>query len=74
MLEIPYLDEIVEEKTREKSRQYISAVLAARFGDVSQDVVEAIESVDDEKQLKDLVRLAAVCPDLAAVRHAITRR
>jgi hypothetical protein len=35
--------------------------------------VEAIESVVDEKQLKDLVRLAAAYPDLAAFRRMMTR-
>jgi hypothetical protein len=73
MLEIPFLDEIVEEKTRDAVHQNVVIVLEARFGEVPQDLVEAIESVDEEKQLKDLVRLAAVCPDLASFRHAIAR-
>jgi len=38
------------------------------------DNIEAIEAVGDERQLKDLVRSAAVCPDLAAFRRAIARR
>jgi hypothetical protein len=78
MLEIPFLDEIVMEKTRETARvtaretarQAVVTVLEARFGDVPRDVVEGIESIDDQTQLRGLVRLAASCPDLAAFRDA----
>jgi hypothetical protein len=77
MLEIPFLDEIVMEKSREAVReaahQYIVTVLEARFGDVPCDVAEEIQSVDDEMQLKGLVRLAASCPDLDAFRNAMAQ-
>ena len=89
MLEIPFLDEIVMEKTREVVReavdetaretaretaqQYIITVLEARFGDVPRDVPEGIEAIDDHAQLKALVRLAASCPDLAAFRAAVVQ-
>ena len=76
MLEIPFLDEIVMEKTRETARvtahQYIVTVLEARFGEVPVDLAEEIESIDDEKQLRGLVRLAASCPDLDAFRNGVT--
>jgi hypothetical protein len=81
MLEIPFLDEIVMEKTRETARatacetarQDIVTVLEARFGDVPRDLSEEIESVADAKQLRGLVRLAASCPDLDAFRRALAR-
>ena len=73
MLEVPFVDEIVMEKSRATAHEYIAVVLEARFGDVPRDLVETIESVVDEKQLKDLVRSAAACPDLAAFRRAMTR-
>jgi hypothetical protein len=85
MLEVPYLDEIVleryenllAEKTREAARENahenIAAFLEARFGDVPRDLVEAIESVVDEKQLEGLVRSAGTCRDLAEFRRAMTR-
>jgi hypothetical protein len=77
MLEIPFLDEIVMEKTRETARktaqQDIVTFLEARFGDVPGDVVEGIESLDDQTQLRGLVRLAASCPDLAAFRDAVVQ-
>ena len=76
MLEIPFLDEIVMEKTRatacETARQDIVTVLEARFGDVPRDLSEEIESVVDAKQLRGLVRLAASCPDLDAFRNGVT--
>ena len=77
MLEVPYLHEIVMEKSREAARatahEYIATVLEGRFGDVPRDLVETIESVVNEKQLKDLVRSAGTCPDLAEFRRAIAR-
>jgi hypothetical protein len=77
MLEIPYLDEIVKEKSREAARetahQFIATVLEGRFGDVPRDLVETIDSIVDEKQLRSLVRLAGICPDLAEFRRAMTR-
>ena len=78
MLEIPFLDEIVREKTRitarETAHQYIVTVLEARFGEVPVDLAEEIESIDDEKQLRGLVRSAGSCPDLEAFRNSMTRR
>ena len=40
---------------------------------VPRDLSEEIESVDDAKQLRGLVRLAASCPDLDAFRRAVAR-
>ena len=77
MLEIPFLDEIVMEKTREAARatacQGVVTVLEARFGDVPWDLAEEIESVDDEMQLRGLLRVAASCPDLDAFRKAVAQ-
>ena len=69
MLEVPFLNEIVMERTREN----ITVFLEARFGDVPRDLVEEIESVVDEKQLESLVRSAGTCRDLAEFRRAMTR-
>jgi hypothetical protein len=70
---VPFLDEIVMEKTRETAHQYIVAVLEARFGEVPVDLAEEIESIDDERQRRGLVRLAASCPDLDAFRNSVAR-
>lgn len=72
MLEVPFLDEIVMEKACETARQDVVTVLEARFGEVPVDLAEEIESVDDEKQLRGLVRLAASCADLEAFRNGQT--
>ncbi len=73
MLEIPYLNEIVMEKSRATAHRLITVFLEARFGDVPRDLVEEIESVVDEKQLESLVRSAGTCRDLAEFRRAMTR-
>ncbi len=81
MLEVPFLDEILlekygnllAEKTREAVHRDIAAFLEARFGDVPRNLVEAIESIVDEKQLKGLVRSAGTCADLSDFRRAMTR-
>jgi hypothetical protein len=85
MLEIPFLEQIVRERSREATREaarkavcetahsYIAEFLEARFGEIPGDLLEAIESVVDETQLKALVRSAGACPDLAAFRQAIPR-
>ncbi len=73
MLEVPFLDEIVLEKTRETAHKNVVTVLKTRFGDVPRNLVEEIESVVGEEQLEDLVRSAVVCRDLAEFRRAITR-
>jgi len=82
MLEVPFLDEIVREKSREAAQRTaretargdIVAFLEARFGDLPRDLVDEIESIDDEKQLRGLVRSAGSCPNLEAFRNAMTRR
>ena len=62
MLEVPYLDEIVMEKTREAVHQDIATVLEARFGDVPRDLVEQIEWSSTKSNLRGLVRSAGTCP------------
>ena len=77
MLEVPFLDEIVMEKTRETACQTaqraIMTVLETRLGELPPDLVEEIESVDDEERLEALTRSAAACPDLDAFRRAMAR-
>ena len=59
--------------THATTHEYIATVLEGRFGEVPRDLVEAIESVVEEKQLKDLVRIGRACSDLAKFRRAMTR-
>ena len=62
---------LIQNLLTEKAHQYIVTFLEARFGNVPRDLVEEIESVVDEKQLKGLVRLAGSCSDLDAFRRAM---
>ena len=72
MLEVPYLNEIVMEKSRATAHRYIMVFLESRFGDVPGDLVEEIASIVDEKQLESLVRSAGTCRDLAEFRRVMT--
>ena len=49
----------------------IDELVMEKYGDL---LAEQIASLDDEQQLKGLVRSAGSCPDLEAFRKAITRR
>jgi hypothetical protein len=78
MLKVPFLDEIVKEKTQEAAcetaRENLVTVLEARFGNVPRDLTDEIGSIGDAKQLKSLVRSAVACPDLDAFRDALAPR
>ena len=89
MLEVPWLDEIVQEKfeivlaekTREATqetaratvRQNILSILDARFGEVPQRLAEQIGSIEDQDQLNALVRSAATSRDLKSFRRTVPR-
>jgi hypothetical protein len=89
MLEVPWLDEIVQEKfeivlaekTREATqetaratvRQNILSILDARFGEVPQRLAEQIGSIEDQDQLNALVRSAAASRDLKSFRRTVPR-
>ncbi len=81
ILESPLLDDIfiekygnlLTEKTRETYHRNIITVLETRFGAVPRELADEIKSVADEDQLQKLVQTAASCPDLGALRRAVTR-
>lgn len=74
MIESPVLDEVKEilrkqyeaEFTAKATRRAIRATLEARFGVVPEARVAALDAIADDARLKELVRLAATCPDLDA--------
>ena len=66
MIESPLIQQIVAKKAHE----FLLAVLETRFGAVPPDLIEEIQSVDNDDQLIDMVRQAAVCRDLDAFRAA----
>jgi hypothetical protein len=70
MIESPVLDEVKEILRKrvvlETMRDTIRAALEARFKTVPADRVAPLQAVADEARLRELVRLAATCPDLDA--------
>src|SRR5262249_41224705 len=73
----PLLREIIEEERedarRESERDNIIAVLAARFGPGAEALRPDLKAVGDAR-LKELIGLAATCPDLASFREQIAPR
>jgi hypothetical protein len=84
MIDSPVLDEVKEilkkqyeaeftAKARVATlRETIRTTLEARFGAVPAERVAALEAVADEARLKELVRLAATCPDVDAFVAGLT--
>ena len=85
MIESPLLQELKTEWTREAAqkawreaaqmteretrRRTIVEFLVARFGTESEGVSAQLETIDDDIRLKQLVKLAATCPDLESFRN-----
>jgi hypothetical protein len=73
----PLLREIIEEETEkarhERDRDNIIAVLAARFGPEAEALRPHVEAIGDGR-LKELIGLAATCPDLASFREQLAPR
>jgi hypothetical protein len=67
MIESPILQKMVAECIHE----LILALLMERFGTVPQDVTKHLREIIDEKKLRKLNLLAAMCPDLEAFRDAL---
>ena len=68
MIESPLIQELVAE-TKHKD---ILRFLAARFGPVPQDIVSALQEIQDEQRLDNLVEWAGLCPDLQAFRSRLS--
>jgi len=72
MIESPVLQELKAEWTRDAARaarrRTIVDVLVARFGAEAEEYADRLETIDDEIRLKELVRLAAVCPNMESFR------
>jgi len=67
VIESPLIQQIVAKRLH----YAILAVLEDRFGAVPPDLIEEIQSVDNDDQLIDMVRQAAACRDLDAFRAAM---
>jgi hypothetical protein len=68
MIESPVLQEFVAEH----SRGIILEFLVGRFGPAAQSLRSALDTIEDDAQLRQLVRLSATCPDLKSFNQMIT--
>ncbi len=69
MLELPFLDDILEKRDAERTRKDILRVLRARLGpSVPREIATGLETIADNARLDELVELAALCPDLESFR------
>ncbi|MGC8638579.1 MAG: hypothetical protein ACP5XB_01730 [Isosphaeraceae bacterium] len=68
MIESPLLQKLKAEWTREAAQQTrwrtLVDILVAPFGSKSEDVCAQLETIDDAIRLRELVKLAATCPDI----------
>ena len=75
MIESPVLQELKAEWTRDAARQTnrraIVDFLVARFGPEAEEIATQLETIADDARLKELVKLAAVCSDLASFRKEL---
>jgi hypothetical protein len=73
----PLIQEIIDEATRDGERSAtksnIIAFLAARFGPEAEALGRGLKAIDDAG-LKELLGLAATCPDLASFRDQVAAR
>lgn len=67
MIESPLLRKM----RAETSQDHILALLRDRFGTVPRIVTKQLRGVLDEKKLRELLLLAAKCPDLQAFSEAL---
>jgi len=68
MIESPVLQEFLQEAVLECKRKDILQFLAGRFGPVPQEVAAALQRIQDEARLEELINSAAACQDLDAFR------
>jgi hypothetical protein len=66
MIESPLIQEIVAEAQAKAKHESILTFLRARFGRVPRKLAAALRRIQDQRQLTELVALAARCPDLEA--------
>src|SRR5262249_25770362 len=79
MIESPILNEFVAKRERAASRiadlratrRSILKVLAARFGADAQQLQPALDAIEDDGRLDEVVDVAAVCPALQTFRDRL---
>ena len=71
MIESPLIQELMDKKAAETRRQDILRVLQTRFGHVPHELGTALQAIEDERTLGELVELAARCRTLNAFRKRL---
>jgi hypothetical protein len=75
MIESPVLQELKAEWTHEGAckaqRRAILHILSARFGPEAKGLATALEAIEDETRLDELVEFTALCPDLESFRKRL---
>jgi hypothetical protein len=72
MIESPLLQELKEEWTREGEIRALLTFLTGRFGAKAESLEIELKSIDDEAHLRELVKHAAKCRNLAAFRKMLS--
>jgi hypothetical protein len=77
LLETPagkrFLAKKAKETERTSARKYIRSLLRERFGDVPGELTLKLRAIENQKKLDDLLKLAAMCPDLETFRAALEK-
>jgi hypothetical protein len=56
------------------SRGMLLEAVSARFGELPDDVVQAVNAIETEETLRSLLRQAILCTDLATFRAALRKK
>ena len=68
LIESPLIQELMHEVLAEQMHAAILDVLEVRVGPVPQDVAAAVQTIQVEQRLKELLKFAAGCGDLGLFR------
>ncbi len=71
MIELPFLDDVKAEWTRETMIRNVIVFLVARFGSKAQALETELKAIDDESRLQELVKHAATCRTLNSFRKQL---
>jgi hypothetical protein len=71
-LKAEWTHEATRKATRETQRRAILHFLVARFGPEAKGLGAALDAIEDEARLDELVESAALCPDLESFRKRLS--
>src|SRR5205809_1872088 len=71
VIESPMVKELMAENTRETMRASLLEVLVGRFGPEARALRPTLRTIDDDKQLTELLNQSGKCPDLDSFRKLL---